>query len=280
MKKHRLGELNLISLDDGAFRLDGGSMYGIVPRVLWQDASPPDSQNRIGMRARPLLVQGPFGNLLIEAGLGDVGDAVFRERYAVAEPRGLVSELAALGLVPEAIDYVAMTHLHWDHAAGLVGLDEAGRLKPTFPRAIHFIQEDTWQAALRPGPRAGSFLPDRLEPLAGQVRLEWIHGEAEILPGVTLRPAGGHCEAHSLVMLASGDETAVFLGDLVPLASHFRTLWIMAFDMWPVKTVEAKKALMAEACAGGWLQVLYHDDEHAFGRLRRDERDRIQFDPA
>ncbi|MBN2492316.1 MAG: MBL fold metallo-hydrolase [Planctomycetes bacterium] len=276
----QIGELRLVSLDDGEFRLDGGSMFGIVPRTLWAEVSPPDSLNRIALRARPLLVQGPFGNLLIEAGLGDAGGEGFRERYGVATPRGLEGALARAGVPPEGIDHVVMTHLHWDHAGGLVRRRGDGGLEPAFPRAVHHVQGRTWEAALRPGPRAGSYHPDRLEPLARAVRLERLAGQTEVLPGVTLRPAGGHCEDHCVVLLRSGDETAVFLGDLVPLASHFRPLWVMAYDLEPARTVADKESLAAAAEAGGWLAVLYHDPVHVFGRLRRDARGRLELGPA
>jgi glyoxylase-like metal-dependent hydrolase (beta-lactamase superfamily II) len=276
----RIGELTLISLDDGEFRLDGGSMFGIVPRTLWAGFSPPDSLNRIALRARPLLVRGPFGNLLVEAGLGDAGGPAFRDRYAVAAPRGLEAELGRAGVAPEAIDHVVMTHLHWDHAGGLVRRRDRGDFEPVFPRAVHHFQQRTWEAALAPGPRAGSYHPERLEPLARTVRLEFVRGETEVLPGVTLRPAGGHCEDHSVVVLESGGETAVFLGDLVPLASHYRPLWVMAYDLLPAETVADKEALSARAEADGWLQVLYHDPVHVFGHLRRDARGRLELAPA
>jgi len=280
MESRQVGTLTLISLDDGEFRLDGGSMFGIVPRALWSASSPPDEQNRIALRARPLLVQGSFGNLVIEAGLGDAGDAAFRDRHAITHPRGMVQALANAGVAPETVNWVVMSHLHWDHAGGLVRHGHDGRLAATFPNAVHFVQERTWRAALRPGPRAGSYHPDRLEPLARLVRLERVRGATEVVPGVSLRPTGGHCEDHSLIFLESGSEKAVFVGDLVPLASHFRPLWVMAFDLWPARTVEEKAAYCDEAEKHGWLQVLYHDPDHVFGRLGRDERGRIRFLPA
>jgi glyoxylase-like metal-dependent hydrolase (beta-lactamase superfamily II) len=280
MESLEVGALTLVPLDDGEFRLDGGSMFGIVPRALWAASSPPDEQNRIALRARPLLVQGGFGNLVIEAGLGDAGDAEFRDRYGVAHPRGMIQALVSAGVAPESVEWVVMSHLHWDHAGGLVHRGDDGSLRATFPNAVHFVQERTWQAALGPGPRAGSYHPERLEPLEGLVRLERVRGETEVLPGVTLRPTGGHCEDHCLIFLESEGERAVFLGDLVPLASHFRPLWVMAFDLWPARTVEEKEAYCAEAEKHGWLQVLYHDPVHAFGRLGRDARGRIRFHPT
>ncbi len=261
------------------FRLDGGSMYGVVPRVLWSRATPPDDLNRIAMRARPLLVQGPSGTCLVEAGLGDAGDAAFRQRYGVELPRGLIQDLSRAGVAPEEIDCVVMTHLHWDHAGGLVHLDEKGKVAPTFPGARHFVQEAAWQEALASGPRAGSFHPDRLEPLAKEIRLELVRGEAEVLPGLSLVPAGGHSQGHSVVRMTSEGKTAVFLGDLVPLRSHFKTPWIMAFDLQPGKTAEAKETLLARAYEEKWLQVLYHDAEVAFGTLVQDDRGGFVLNP-
>jgi len=280
MKKQKVGTFDLVSLDDGGFRLDGGAMHGVVPRILWSRENPPDELNRISMRARPLLVRGPFGNLLIEAGLGDVGDDVFHERYAVEQPRGLIHGLSQAGISPEEIDFVALTHLHWDHAGGLVHTGPEGGVRLTFPGAVHFIQERAWQDAFRPGPRAGSFHPDRLEPLEGNARLELVTGDAEILPGVRLVPAGGHGDGHAVVLMSSGGKTAVFLADLVPISSQFKTNWIMAFDLQPARTAEDKQALLTRAHEENWLQVLYHDDEIAFGTLSRDEGGRFVLDPC
>lgn len=279
MEKRSFGEVTFWALDDGPFRLDGGAMYGVVPRVLWEQVSPPDERNRIPMRTRPLLARGPWGRLLVETGLGDTGDGEFRDRFAVAHPRRLGEALARLGLSPADIDYVLFTHLHWDHAGGAVAV-RGGRPTPFFPRAVHVVQRAAWEAAFDArSPRAASFHPDRLRPLEASGRLALVGGETEVLPGVRLVPAGGHCEGHAVVLFDTGAGRAVFLGDLVPLASHVRPLWVMAYDLWPVRTVRDKEALLRRAAAEDWLAIVYHDPRETFGRIRRDERGRFVWRP-
>lgn len=278
--ERRLGEWTLTSLDDGGFRLDGGAMFGVVPKALWSRAVASDELNRIAMRTRPLLARGPAGTIVIEAGLGEVDDDVFADRFVVDRPRRMLESLAAAGVAADEVDHVVMSHIHWDHADGLVR-GPADRLTLTFPNATHHVVAETWRAAFETGsPRAASYHPNRLEPIEASGRLRLVDEPGEIVPGVELRPAGGHCEGHSVVLLRSEGRTACFLGDLVPMAAHMPALWVMAYDMWPMKTIQDRRDLLTEAEADDWLLYLYHDAVHTFGRVARDKRGDFAFAPV
>jgi methylmalonyl-CoA epimerase len=270
--RHMLGDLELLSLYDGFFRLDGGAMFGVVPRPLWAGHAPPDDRNRIRLAMRPLVVRGAR-TMIIDAGMGDKADAAFTERFGVDRARHLDDALAEAGLSPDRIDIVLASHLHVDHAGGFT-VRAGGRVRPRFPRARYVVRRGEWEDATRPHERnRASYRPDDFLPLAEAGVLELVDEDQTIMPGVRVRRTGGHTAHHQMVVIESGGQQAMYLADLVPTAAHVMSAWITAYDLYPVDTLTAKKAALAEAAARNSLLFFPHDPRTASGRLvERDGR--------
>lgn len=257
---YTLGNLELTSLHDGFFRLDGGSMFGVVPKALWAPKAPPDERNRITLAMRPLLVRGGARTMLIDAGLGDKQDEKFLEMYGVDRGRHLEHSLAAAGIAPDAIDVVLATHLHFDHAGGFTMREGAGRLLPRFPRARYVVRRGEWEDATQPHERnRASYLADNFTPLAAAGVLELVDDDQTIMPGVRVRRTGGHTMHHQMVVIESGGQQAAFVADLMPTVAHLPEAWIMGYDLYPMDTLQAKKAFVREAVERRTLVFFEHD---------------------
>jgi methylmalonyl-CoA epimerase len=274
--RYTVGDLELVSLHDGFFRLDGGSMFGVVPWALWSKVAPPDERNRILLAMRPLVVRG-VRTMLIDAGLGDKEDGKFHDIYGVDRARHLDHALAEAGLQPEDIDIVLATHLHFDHAGGFTLRDRSGRVRPRFPRARYVVRRGEWEDAARPHERnRGSYLPDNFRPLAEAGVLELVDEDQTIMPGVRVRRTGGHTMHHQMVWIESGTERAAFVGDLMPTTAHLPAAWIMGFDLFPMETLAAKRAFVREAIDRRVLTLFEHDPVSAAGFLEeRDGKPRV-----
>ncbi|NOT44283.1 MAG: MBL fold metallo-hydrolase [Acidobacteria bacterium] len=265
------GGFRLVSLHDGLIRLDGGAMFGVVPRVLWERRMVPDERNRVCLAMRPLLIESARGRLLVDCGVGDALDARQEGIYGLDRSRHLDHALAAAGVTPEAIDRVLLTHLHFDHVGGATTLRD-GRRVPRFPAAEYFVRKGEWEDAVHPHARnRASYLVDTLRPLeqSGVVRLFEQDGEVE--PGVRVHTTGGHTRHHQVVYIESEGRTAVFAGDLVPTVAHVDEPWIMAYDLHPVQTLRAKTRLLQEAIDREYLIFFEHDPVVSAGYIR--ERD-------
>jgi methylmalonyl-CoA epimerase len=264
--RYQIGDLELTSLCDGFFGLDGGSMFGVVPRVLWAPKAPPDDKNRISLATRPLLVRG-VRTLLIDAGIGDKEDERFREMYAVERARNLDHALAEAGVAPEDIDIVLATHLHWDHVGGFTMRDSSGRVRPRFPRARYVVRRGEWEAATHPHERnRASYHAQDFVPLAEAGVLELVDADQTIMPGVRVQRTGGHTADHQIIWIQSGAKRAVYAADLLPTAAHLPDAWILGFDLYPVDSLTAKKAFKKDV-AGETLIFLPHDPAVAAGYL-------------
>jgi methylmalonyl-CoA epimerase len=264
--RYQIGDLELTSLCDGFFGLDGGSMFGVVPRVLWSPKAPPDDKNRIALAMRPLLVRG-VRTLLIDTGIGDKEDERFREMYAVERARNLDHALAEAGVAPEDIDVVLATHLHWDHVGGFTRRDASGRVRPRFPRARYVVRRGEWEAATHPHERnrASYHAPDFV-PLAEAGVLELVDDDQTIIPGVRVQRTGGHTADHHIVWLQSGAKRAVYAADLLPTTAHLPDAWILGFDLYPMESLAAKKTFKKDVGAET-LIFLPHDPAVAAGYL-------------
>jgi glyoxylase-like metal-dependent hydrolase (beta-lactamase superfamily II) len=271
------GDLELISLSDGSFRLDGGAMFGVVPKPLWEKRAPPDERNRIRLGLRPLLVRGER-TLLIDAGIGGKMDAKSTEIYAIDRSRNLDHSLAAAGVSRQDIDIVLASHLHFDHAGGFTTRDDAGRLVPTFPRARYVVRTAEWDDAAHPHERnRASYLEENFKPLADFGVLDLVAGNATIMPGVRVVRTGGHTMHHQIVVIESGSETAVFTADLMPTAAHVDVPWIMGYDLHPMDTLRFKRTFVREAITHEYLIFFEHDPDIAAGYIRESEgRKRIE----
>ena len=271
MKTYRVGDLELISLFDGFFKLDGGAMFGVVPRTMWEKKTPPDDRNRILLAMRPLVVRG-VRTMLIDAGLGDKDDQKFHDIYGVDRSRNLDVTLAEAGLAPEDIDIVLATHLHFDHAGGFTTRDASGRLRPKFPRAQYVVRRGEWEDAQHTTERnRASYLPDNYMPLADAGVLQLVDEDQTIMPGVRVKRTGGHCMHHQIIYIESGGKSAVFAADLVPTTAHLENAWIMGYDMYPMDTLAVKKAFFADAIEKETLVLFEHDPAVAAGYIREDK---------
>jgi methylmalonyl-CoA epimerase len=261
-----VGELELISLYDGFFRQDAGSMFGVVPKAEWQRRVAVDDRNRITLAMRPLVVRG-MRTMLIDAGIGDKQSAAFLDAHSVDRTRNLAHALAEAGLRVSDIDIVLATHLHFAHAGGFTYRDGSGRIRPTFPRARYVMRRGEWEEANRPNPRTASYLADDFRPLADAGVIELVDQDQTIMPGVRVQRTGGHTPHHQLVWIDSQGRRAAYVGDLIPTAAHAPDRWVAAFDDDPGATMTAKQAFVREAIARNMLVFLPHDPQIAAGRL-------------
>ena len=259
----KIGRFDVYPLSDGVFRLDGGAMFGTVPKTLWDRCCHVDEKNRIPLALGVLLIKTPTGkNVLVDAGLSSKYEqnAKFLKIYAVERKVTLQDELKALGLERSDIDLVVNTHLHFDHAGGDTDYDSEGRLRPAFPKARYLVQKDEWQDATHPHERnQASYLPENFAPLEDSKRLELVEGEFELEPGLKVIRSGGHTRGHQCVLVESQGQRAVFLGDLIPTTAHVPLPWIMGYDLYPVDTLESKRALLTRAAAEDWTLIFQHD---------------------
>lgn len=265
------GNLSLVSVHDGLFGLDGGAMFGIVPRTLWAAQMPPDDRNRISVAARPLIVEADWGRLMIDCGLGDKMDAKLSDIYAVNRTLALDDAFAAAALTPEDIDLVLATHLHFDHFGGAT-VRRGGRLEPRFPRARHVIRAGEWEDATHPHERnRASYIADDFVPLKGAGVVDFHEDDQTIRPGVRVMRTGGHCPQHQIVLVESAGRTAVFAADLIPTTAHLRDAWIMGYDLFPMETLAFKKRFIREAIEHEYLVFFEHDPIVAAGYIREQD---------
>jgi glyoxylase-like metal-dependent hydrolase (beta-lactamase superfamily II) len=267
---HRLGEFELHAVSDGFFRLDGGAMFGIVPKPAWEKLAPPDERNRIALALTTLLIRTGRKNILVDTGIGDKHDPGFIDRYHVDRRRTLLGGLGEIGLGAGDIDLVLLSHLHFDHAGGATRL-EGGALVPTFPKAEYVLQEGMWEEAMEPNPRTrGSYMQDDFLPLEKAGRVRFVRGEEEVAPGVRVRLSGGHVKHHQIVVAESGGRKAVFWADLLPTSAHVKPAWVMGYDLYPHEVASIKEKMVEEAVRERWVNVFEHDPETAMAYFARD----------
>lgn len=279
MRALPFGELELVPLSDGHFALDGGAMFGVVPKPLWERRAPADARNRIRMGLRSLLVRGERV-LLIDAGVGDKLDARSAELYGFDRHHHLDHALGEAGLVPADVEIVLATHLHFDHAGGFTVRDGDGRVRPRFPNARYVVRRGEWEDARHPHERnRASYFEENYVPLAHAGQLELIEEDAEIMRGVSVRRTGGHTMHHQIVMLQAGGRTAAFLADLVPTTAHVPLPWIMGYDLYPMDTLAFKRAFLREAIEQDYLLFFQHDPDVAAGYLR-EHGGKVHVEPA
>jgi glyoxylase-like metal-dependent hydrolase (beta-lactamase superfamily II) len=257
-------------------------MFGVVPRTLWKTRIEPDDRNRIPLAMRCVLVEHPDGLVLIDTALGNKEDTKFLDIYGV-ENQGLEGAtqledaLASAGFLPRDVKWVINTHLHFDHAGGNTTMDPdlendpRRHIRMTFPNATYVVQRGELEFARHTNERTrASYLPHNFDPVAAADRWRLLEGDGEILPGIRARVTPGHVPWHQVLLIESGGETAVFVGDLFPTTAHLPLPWIMGYDLEPLRTLESKRAFLAEAVAGGWRMIFEHDPRVAMGRPVRE----------
>jgi len=265
-----LGDFKVHLLKDGFYRLDGGAMFGVVPKVVWEKRFPPDEQNRIRMGLNCLLVETPAGPVLVEAGIGSALEEKEREIFALEQPSPLPEKLAALGFPPESVAQVIITHLNFDHAGHCTKRLPDGTFAPTFPNARHHIQEAELAAAQDPPPGLEVAFPRHLfEPVLAAGLWTTHRGEAEPVPGIRLLPTYGHTPGHQSVLLESGGRKLVFWGDLVPTSRHLDPRYGMAYDLDPMQVLAHRRELVERSVDEEWIHTYPHEPEDHFLRARR-----------
>jgi glyoxylase-like metal-dependent hydrolase (beta-lactamase superfamily II) len=283
MPSRKLGKFTLHTLDGGLVRLDGGAMFGVVPKPMWERRIPPDDVNRIPLAMRCLLVETPDALVLIDNAVGNKENQKFLDIYGI-ENQGvrtrLEESLKTAGFSVDDVDIMIDTHLHFDHAGGNTVRDEDGQVSLTFQRAEYIVQRGEFEWAHKKNERTqASYFAHNFDPVQEAGRFRFVDGPADIIPGIRVVPTPGHTPHHQSVVITSEDETACFLADVVPTSAHLPLPWIMGYDVEPLVTLESKRSLLAQARTEKWLLVFEHDPVVAWGYLNEDEK-RPRVDPV
>lgn len=270
-KSVSLGKFRLYSLDAGSFRLDGGAMFGIVPKTLWSRLYAGDDRNRIELRMRPLLIEAGDQWILIDTGAGDKFDSKRKDIYGIAAVPSLEDELKKIGITNADVNIVINTHLHWDHAGGNTAWDpKSSEWAPAFPNARFVVQRGEFEFAMHANERTrGSYRPEDYASLEKQGVFDFVDGDTTVAAGVKVVRSGGHVPFHQCVLLESGKNKAFFLGDLIPTHAHLPWPYIMSFDLDPLTTLERKKEYLTRADQEQWLLFFVHDPELACAKIQR-----------
>lgn len=270
------GGWRITNLFDAHFRLDGGAMWGVVPKNLWARMTPPAEDNTIHLAARPYLAEKDGVKVVVEGGMGDRWSEKMAGIYHLDRPdaTSLTGTLAALGHAPESIDHVVCSHCHFDHIGALV-VEREGELRPLFPNArVHFPAAELVAARTPNHPRRASYRADDIEPLIASGLVDFHDGDKELLPGLTLHQVGGHSQGMTIVLFGDGTDgpTAAFWGDLIPTTHHIQPPYIMAYDVDVPRSFEMRTKWLARAADEGIVGLSYHDPARPFTRVVRDGR--------
>lgn len=271
----KFGKFEIYPVTDGYIYLDGGAVFGVVPRVLWEKIYAPDEKNRIRLSlCCPLIVTKKY-NILIDTGVGTKHNEKFCQIYGIDKKSNLLESLYRFGYQPKNIDLVVNTHLHFDHAGGNTTFNEKGEIVPTFPKAKYFIQKGEMEVAVNPNERTkASYITEDFLPLSGPEYLNLVNDETiEVDKGVSLVRIGGHTRHHQCVKIESEGQVAFFLADLAPTVAHLHYPYITGYDLFPLETLENKKKILKQAFEERWLLIFQHDPKVRMGYLKkRDER--------
>jgi glyoxylase-like metal-dependent hydrolase (beta-lactamase superfamily II) len=276
VESRRIGKWKVHAIQAGGQRLDGGAMFGVVPKPLWERRIPPDERNRIQLGMRCLLIEHESGLVLIDSGAGNKENEKFHDIYGV-ENRGasgltqLEDGLAKLSVKTSDISVAICTHLHFDHAGGSTTKNADGKVVPTFPKARYVVQAGEYEYATHTNERtAASYFPHNFAPVVASGQFDFAIGEQEIVKGISVVPTPGHVPFHQGVKLESDGETAFYVADLVPTTSHLPLPWIMGYDVEPLVSLESKRRILTRAAEEHWLLVFEHDATTPWSRIKHD----------
>jgi glyoxylase-like metal-dependent hydrolase (beta-lactamase superfamily II) len=273
------GEIEVRYLDGGHFGLDGGAMFGVVPKVLWEKKSPPDEKNRIRMCANSLLVRAHRKTILVETGNGTKWDAKQRAIYNVQEGDPLLDSLGRAGVQPDEIDLVINTHLHFDHCGGNTRVIN-DRALPTFRRARYVVQRSELEHAMNPTDRdRASYFPENFAPISKLGLWDLVEGNVEILPGISVARIPGHNASIQAVVVTGGGKTLAFVADLLPTRHHIPLPWIMSYDLYPLQSLETKRLWIPPMVSEQWVVVFGHDPDVAAATLH-EHNGKIEAEPV
>lgn len=276
VQRRTVGSLTVHAIQAGGQKLDGGAMFGVVPKPLWERRIAADERNRIQLGMRCLLIEHPSGLVLVDTGAGNKEDEKFMQIYGIenagADGRTALEDgLREVGARPEDVAIVINTHLHFDHAGGNTFVDESGSVKLAFPNARYFVKRGEYDYATHPNERTGaSYFPRNFMPVVATGKIEFVSREREIVKGIRVVPTPGHTPFHQSILIESAGERAFFLGDLIPTNAHLPLPWIMGYDVEPLVTLETKRRILRRAEAENWLLVFEHDATVAWGHVEHD----------
>ncbi len=274
-----IGQFQIYGLRDGFFSLDGGAMFGVVPKTLWIKKYPADDFNRIRLGLNSILIRTEDNNVLIETGIGTHLDEKYNSLYSLDLHPGLVESLKDIGLEREEVDCVINTHLHFDHCGGNTYIDSSGEVKPTFPQAKYIVQKGEWESACNPTPRdKASYLEKYFRPLEEHNQLYLVEGDTKIFKGIEVLLTPGHTAFHQCVKIESEGHVLFFLGDMVPTSGHVRLPYVMSYDLFPLKTMQYKEKYYRLAQKEDWTMAFNHDPEFFFGKIGKKD-DKYFFSP-
>lgn len=281
-KSLKIGPYTLKPLPTGLFALDGGAMFGTVPRILWEKSNPPDAKNRIPMEARALLLQSSDKVIVIDTGNGSDfvakhGEKLgtkFTEMYNVDPSQGLIAALKKQNVTPEQVTDVILTHLHFDHAGGAT-TEREGKIVPTFPNAKYYVQKKNLETARNPNLRErASYLGPNFEPLLDHKQLTLLEGPIKnLLPHIDLEISNGHTQAQQIVKIYDDKNGLIYGADLIATSSHIRSAWVMGYDLFPLLIIEEKQRILKEVVAKNWFVYFEHDPYCDFASVEFDKND-------
>ena len=275
MHQITLGDFELSIFSDGTYPLDGGAFFGVVPKIMWAKKVPADERNYCTAGLNSLLIRTGRQTVLVETGMGNKLSERMRKFYS--QPAQLLDNLAARGVVPEDIDIVINSHLHFDHCGWNTVRDKNGKIVPTFPRAKYYAPRGEWQYARHPSERDSiSFISENYDPLVESGQMTLLDGGEEIVKGISVQIFPGHT-AHMMGIIvqspsaARNPTTACYISDLIPTTAHIDLTWGMSFDLYPLQTIESKKEYYARAIPEKWITVFTHDPTIPWARVEKDE---------
>jgi glyoxylase-like metal-dependent hydrolase (beta-lactamase superfamily II) len=268
MNKINLGDFELSIYTDGTYPLDGGAFFGVVPKVMWSKKAVADDRNFVATGLNSLLIRTGQHNILVETGIGNKLSEKMIKIYG--QPAQLLDNLHRSGISPEEIDIVINTHLHFDHC-GWNTARKNGEIVPTFPRASYYVQEGEWQHAREQHIRDSiSYISDNYDPLIKSGQMQLLQGDGEIVPGVAVRMFPGHTANMQAIIVSSGGKRACYISDLIPTSAHIDLTWVMAFDLFPLTTIDSRRRYYSQALPGKWLTVFTHGVDTPWGYIEQD----------
>jgi glyoxylase-like metal-dependent hydrolase (beta-lactamase superfamily II) len=273
MHRTTLGNFELTIVSDGTYFLDGGTLFGVVPKIMWSKKVTADEQNRVTVGLNALLIRTGKKNILIETGIGNkLSDKLLR---IYGQPARLLDNLHTAGVAPENIDIVINTHLHFDHC-GWNTVRCGDRIVATFPNATYYAQRGEWQhGRLQLERDAISYISPNYDPVIESGQMVLLNGDHEILPGIAVKLFPGHTANMQAVVVTSGGQTACYISDLIPTSAHLDLTWVTGVDLFPLTSIESRKQYYAQAIPERWLTVFTHDDQTPWGYVERGERGRL-----
>lgn len=272
----KLGDKEVYSIVENSFKIDGGAMFGVVPRVIWERLMVPDERNMITLDLNLLLVKSDGKNILIDTGMGNTLNEKQKKIYGVEKESNLEKSLSDIGLATEDISFVILSHLHFDHAGGTVGFNSRGERVPRFPKAKYIIQSEEWKYALQPDERTrATYSVENFRVLEELGEINLVSGEKEIVPGIKVKLTGGHTKGQQVVFIQGGGETIVYPSDIIPTVSHLRVPYVAGVDIYPLEVMEVKRKLINECLQNNWMIAFDHEIGPKLCRLEK-KNDKIE----